>query len=75
MDKREAAAWYANFVRIVQLGENLMLRQMPSEVSKERAKVCYEAAREFYLAVDRDAHEVEQLLGARPDQAQEGGDV
>lgn len=63
MNKEQAAAWYSLYQRIVGLGENLMLRQNPSEVNNDTARRCYEAAREFYFAVDEDAREAEGLIG------------
>lgn len=53
--------------RIMAMGENLMIRQMPSEVTPETARRCYDAAKAFYEAVDADVqaagvaiHELEQ---------------
>lgn len=51
--------------RIMTLGESLLIRQMPGEVTPDSARRCYDSAKAFYEAVDEDVQSAGMAIKER----------
>lgn len=66
--KRDAETKILFAGRVMGLAENLVLRQMPSDVTEERARQIVDAANAFYVRLHETLLEAGELLGQeRPD--------